>query len=208
MTTRTKSAEWQKTFRQRMRDRGLVPKSVYILPHHSILLGHVEKALRQQKAEIDIIHIEGGKQVMAHQGQKWTTTSLFNAICESDLVITGQATAKLIDGIDPAIDVAMHEYGDLPIVLAVYGGQMFCSTALWDSTQVKDPVALNEALLLMNPLNPLSNFGLSQLPNGNKIYTLFGELSASSTIEIVIEELDMLARNTIDAVEGFVDQLI
>lgn len=189
-----------------MKALGLVPKSLYVLPQHAQLLSRIEKALRTPNPTITVSKQPEGAVPTMNQS-KWTTYSLYDALQSAELITSGQAQVDLIAGVDPAIELVMHEYGDLPILMSVSGEQLFCSTNLWDYDQVKDPVALNEALLLMNPLNPLSNFGLAQLPNGKKVYTVFGELSAGSTLDIVLEEIDTLARNTLEAVDGFADQL-
>lgn len=139
---------------------------------------------------------------------KWTTASLFEALKSSELVSSGQATIELIDGVEATINIVMHEFGDLPIQISVSGEQLFCSTQLWGEDQVADPASFNESLLLLNPINPLSNFGLIQQPDGRRIYVLFGELSASSLLEHVIEEVEVLAQNTLEAADAFADQLL
>lgn len=138
---------------------------------------------------------------------KWNTRSLFEALCGSEPVTSGQVSIELIEGVEPAINLTMHDYGDLPIQVTTSGEQMFVASALWDAAKVKDPARFNEMLLLVNPINPLSNFGLTQLPDGRKIYLLFGELSTASDLGCVVEEVEMLARNAIEAAESFAAQL-
>jgi len=139
---------------------------------------------------------------------QWTTASLFKALQKTDLITSQQATLELLQGAEPVINVTMHEYGDLPIEMAVSGEQLYCSTPLWSEDEVRDKAAFNEALLLINPINPLSNFGLIQREDGSKQYIVFGELSARSGLPEVVEELEMLARNTIEAADAFAGELI
>jgi len=203
----SKSAKYQRAFRERMRRQGLVSKLVYVRPEYSALLARVEKALQQPAAHIVIKNGHRGDQP-AMGSTKWTTTSLFEALKGSELVSGGQATLELIEGVEPTINITMHEFGDLPIQVSVSGEQLFCSTQLWGEDQVADPAAFNESLLLLNPINPLSNFGLIQQPDGRRVYIVFGELSASSLLEHVVEEVEILAQNTLEAAEAFAGQLV
>ncbi|MFZ5655664.1 MAG: YjfI family protein [Pseudomonadota bacterium] len=108
---------------------------------------------------------------------------------------------ELVDSADPAINVTMHEYGDMQIVVAASGSQIFVSTILVDAAQVNDRAGFNDACMRINPINPLSNLGLTQI-DGRDTYIVFGELSASSCADDVDEELQALAVNTIDAAES------
>lgn len=203
----SKSAKYQRAFRERMRREGLVSKLVYIRPEHSAQLARVVKALQRPGAKVFVSsNRTGASQTMATS--QWTTTALFDALKVSELVTSGQASIELIQGAEPVIAVTMHEYGDLPIELAASGEQLFCSTPLWDETQVRDRAAFNEALLLINPINPLSNFGLVQREDGSRQYIVFGELSTQSDLAQVVEEIEVLARNTLEAAEAFADDLI
>lgn len=112
-----------------------------------------------------------------------------------------QITVQLIDSSDPAINVTMHEYGDMEVVVAASGSQIFVSTILVDAAQVKDRAGFNDACMRINPINPLSNLGLTQI-DGRDTYIVFGELSAASCADDVDEELQALAINTIDAAES------
>lgn len=112
-----------------------------------------------------------------------------------------QITVQLIDSSDPAIKVTMHEYGDMQVVVAASGSQIFVSTILVDASQVTDRAGFNDACMRINPINPLSNLGLTQI-DGRDTYIVFGELSAASCADDVDEELQALAVNTIDAAES------
>lgn len=204
----SRAAKYQRAFRERMRSQGLVQKLVYIRPEHGRLLSRVEKALQQHAPQVLVMdNHKGDRQVMGNSS-RWTTASLFEALKDSELTADGRASVEYLQGAEPAINVVMHDFGDLPIELAASGEQIFCSTPLWDDSQIQDKAAFNEALLLINPINPLSNFGLMQREDGSKVYVVFGELSSSSALEQVVEEVEVLARNTLEAAEAFAADLI
>lgn len=112
-----------------------------------------------------------------------------------------QISLELFEGAEPAINLTMHEVGDMQIQLAAYGHQILVSTVLAPSERVKDAAGLNEACLLLNPLNPLSNLGIVER-DGKREYVVFGELSAASDIDAIDEEIRTLASNTLDAAES------
>lgn len=113
----------------------------------------------------------------------------------------GDATVQLIDSTEPAIDVVLHEYGDMQVVIAASGSQISVSTILVPASRVNDRAAFDDACMRINPINPLSNLGLTTL-DGKDVYIVFGELSARAAIEDIEEEIDALAKNTVDAAEA------
>lgn len=137
---------------------------------------------------------------------QWTTSSLYAALQASVLATEGKL--ELIDGVDPNISIALRDFGDLPVQITVSGEQLMVSCALWETSQVKDRAVFNELALMLNPVNALSNIGLITLAPGRDLYIMFGELSASSELHHVIEEIRVLADNTIEAAEAFADHLI
>lgn len=112
-----------------------------------------------------------------------------------------QISVQLIDSTDPAIHVTLHGYGDMQVMIAASGSQIFISTVLVDASQVRDRAGFDDACMRINPINPLSNLGLTQL-DGRDTYIVFGELSAASCDDDVDEELMALAANTLDAAES------
>ena len=112
-----------------------------------------------------------------------------------------QATVELVDGADPALNIVLHGYGDMELQLAAAGDQVFVSTVLFDAAVVADRAGLNDACLRLNPINPLSNLGLSDV-DGRDAYIVFGELSSASSHEAIVEEILTLADNTIAAAEA------
>ena len=135
----------------------------------------------------------------------WTTKALYQELANSDLDKSG-VTLELIEGAEPAIAATMAEHGDLQIQLAVAGEQIFVSVPLCMGSEVKNRVRFNEACLRLNPLNPLSNIGLQTI-DGEDVYIVFGELSAQAPLSNLIEEILVLADNTLEAAEAFADEL-
>lgn len=108
---------------------------------------------------------------------------------------------ELIDSSDPVINLTMHAYGDMQVQVAASGGQIFISTILVPAEQVRDRDGFNDACMRINPINPLSNLGLTSI-DGRDVYIVFGELSANASLDEVEEELQALAMNTIDAAQA------
>lgn len=119
----------------------------------------------------------------------------------ANFAVDGRATVELVDGADPALNIVLHEYGDMELQLAASGDQVFVSTVLFEASQVGDRHGLNDACLRLNPLNPLSNLGLADV-DGHDTYIVFGELSSASSHEAIVEEILTLADNTIAAAEA------
>jgi uncharacterized protein len=136
----------------------------------------------------------------------WTTESLYEALQSAPSVDLKGADLRLVGGVDPAVNIVLPEHGDLTLHLAVSGEQIFVSTPLCRGSQVKDRHAFNDACLRLNPLNPLSNLGLQSV-GGEDVYIVFGELSSRSPLPAVIEEIHVLADNTLQAAEAFADHL-
>ena len=129
------------------------------------------------------------------------TTHDIHAALRTHFATDGQATLELIESAEPALSITLHEYGDMDVLLAASGEQIFVSTVLFDAAQVADRHGLNDACLRLNPINALSNLGLANVA-GRDAYIVFGELSAASGIEAIIEEITALADNTVAAAEA------
>ena len=196
----TPTARAQSAYRERMREKGLVASQVYIRPRHKSLLGKIEMLLREP-ALPPFIPLERARPMST----AWTTTALYQELANSDLGKSG-VTLELIEGAEPAIAATMAEHGDLQIQLAVAGEQIFVSVPLCMGSEVKNRARFNEACLRLNPLNPLSNIGLQTI-DGEDVYIVFGELSAQAPLSNVIEEILVLADNTLEAAEAFADEL-
>lgn len=107
-------------------------------------------------------------------------------------------TLELLGGADPVINLTLKEHGDMQVQIAASGAQILVSTVLVDAEDVRDRAGFNDACMRINPMNPLSNLGLTTV-DGRDLYIVFGELSSSSSFEAIDEEIEMLATNTLDA---------
>jgi uncharacterized protein len=195
------AARAQSAYRERMREKGLVPRQVFIRPGHRELLGRIELLLREPELPRFLRQMESNQPMST----AWTTTVLYRELAQSELPASG-VTLELIEGVEPAIAATMREHGDLLIQLAVAGDQIFVSAPLCLGSQVKDRARFNEACLRLNPINPLSNIGLQTI-DGEDVYVVFGELSARAPLANVVEEILVLADNTLDAAEAFAHEI-
>jgi uncharacterized protein YjfI (DUF2170 family) len=134
----------------------------------------------------------------------WSVKSLSQALSESRLLREGELTARVLEGAEPVLQIAMHEFGDLPIFLSVGAEQIVVSALLWPVDEQKDQARFNVFLLKAQKLVPLSNFGITTVA-GREYYELFGELSCKTTLQTVIIELRMLAENAIRAASDLRD---
>jgi uncharacterized protein YjfI (DUF2170 family) len=127
---------------------------------------------------------------------RWTTQELCNRLEAA----FGAGQVEEIPTADGAIQVTLPDCGDLGITIALTDRQVFVSTPLVEAEQVADRAAFNDACMRLNPLNPLSNLGLTTI-NDRDTYIVFGELSPDSTAEQIELEVRTLADNAIDAIE-------
>lgn len=115
-------------------------------------------------------------------------------------VDTNDITVELIDEAEPVINLTLHAYGDMQVQVAASSSQIAVSTVLVDAELVRDRSGFNDACMRINPINPLSNLGLTQI-GGRDTYIVFGELSTQASMDELDEELQALALNTLDAAE-------
>lgn len=203
------SAHYQREYRKRLREQGLVKKEVWVRPENTRLLSLIEKKLR------DVVHQDGGADYFAEINQKtgvkgmteniktWTTGSLFNALREADVFAGGRATIEMIDGVDQTVHVVMHDYGDLPVFLTVSGEQIIAEAVLWSAEEISDVSAFNEAILKTHKYFPLSTISLDTMPDGSDYYHMFGALSSTSLLHNVLFEIEVLASNVIQATSAY-----
>lgn len=195
--TVSSAARSQRAFRERMREKGLVPRQVFIRPHHREILATLELALREAVLPDRYRHLEA----YSAMTQAWTTVALHEALAEHVERENLPFQLSLERGSDPTIAISLPEHGDLIIHLMASGEQLFASTPLCLGSQVSDRAAFNDACLRLNPLNPLSNIGL-QAFNDEDVYVVFGELSTRSPLANIVEEVEVLASNTLQAAEA------
>ncbi len=202
MAPRKNAAHYQRLFRARMREQGLVKKEVWILPENAGRLRDVERELR-----LTPIDQSSGSNPMTQAHTIWTMQSLFEAMSSDPLFTSGGAKLQLVDGTEPCLEIIMGEFGDLPIYLTVAGEQIVADTVLWPLNQVKDVTVLNDEVLRTHKLFPLSTISLDRFPDGSDYYTIFGALSSASLLQNIILEIETLAANAIKATEAYGEHL-
>jgi uncharacterized protein len=203
------SAHYQREYRNRLREQGLVKKEVWILPENARRLALLEMELRvSAKQRISELSLSTkGEDRMSDIVNRWTTQSLHDALAKSDLFESGRAELELIDGVEPVVHVVMGEYGDLPLFISVSGEQILVEAMLWSAMDVKDVAAFNETVLRTHKYFPLSNISLDRI-DGDNCYQMYGALSSASSLHDVIFEIEILASNVIQATQAYSEFLV
>ena len=197
------SAHYQREYRRRLREQGLVKKEVWIRPEHANRLGAIEKELRDPLG----LPVTGGAVMTTAAAIRWTTPALYEAFKEAELFASNKARVELIDGVEPALHLVMTQYGDLPIFVTVSGEQILAESLLWQDSDVVDVAAFNDAVLRTHKYFPLSTISLDKVPGRGDYYHMFGALSSFSDIENVIFEIEVLANNVIQATQAYAEFL-
>ncbi|MFT7559390.1 MAG: hypothetical protein ACI93R_001301 [Flavobacteriales bacterium] len=198
------SAHYQREYRQRLRDMGLIKKEVWVLPQHAKLLSSYEKLLRESDVEVLTQSVVGnGERNMQEVGVRWTNESLYSALLNEPMFIDGVAGIELIDGVEQTLHVIMYEYGDLPVFITVAGEQIIAEAVLWSKDEVSDVAAFNDTILRTHKYFPLSTISLDTLADGRDYYHMFGALSATSIMPNIIFEIETLASNVIQVTEAY-----
>lgn len=126
----------------------------------------------------------------------WTQEQLLQCLVDT----FGAGNVAALQDAERAYQVVLPESGDLEVTLVAGEDQIYCSTPLVTADGVRDRAAFNDACMRLNPINPLSNLGLSTI-DGQDVYVVFGELSGDSTQAQIIHEIRMLAVNALEAIE-------
>ncbi|RMX05675.1 DUF2170 family protein [Corticibacter populi] len=195
---RKSSAHYQRLHRQRLREKGLIKKELWVLPEYTADLLAVEKLMRQPRGAQPFI-----KEGIMSTTTPWTIDTLHEALGSSPLGQSETVTLELLDGAEASLLITMDDYGELPLFLAVAGGQIVVEAYLWPVGQIRDRDAFNEQVLRTQKLFPLSTIGIESFANGEAAYIVFGALSASSSLANVIYEIETLADNVIKITEAF-----
>jgi len=208
--TKKSSAEYQREYRKRLRELGLVKKEVWVLPENGKLLTAYEKDLRKPQAHTETEFQAnakdigtGGTNMNDNAAHRWTTESLFSALKERPAFNNDSCSIEIIDGLDSTIVISMHHYGDLPIFLTAGGDQILAEAVLFSLKDVADTTKFNEYVLRTHKFLPLSTISLETDIDHGDYYYMFGALSASSSINEIVLEVETLAENTIQATEAF-----
>ncbi len=199
----TKSAHYQRRYRQRLRDLGLVKKEIWILPERAAELHVLEKELRRplSRHEENLINKD---EVEFMSGRKlWTTQELFEALSRTELFAEGRAEAEIINAAEPCLHIVMRDYGDLPLFLTVSRQHILVEAFLWPAEAVRDRAAFEREVLRTHKFFSLSSVGLDVRPDGGENYIMFGSLSAASILPNVVFEIETLADNVIRATEAY-----
>src|ERR1700754_979169 len=178
----------QKAFRDRMTRMGMTIPRIYMTEGEQ---GLVREFLRHQRNE-RTDRLIGGMDLQA-MSQKWTTQRLFDALQEH-ASNQQQLSRVWLQATTASIELALASYGDQPVHVVVTDYEIRMTTPLCDQRMVHDALRLNEACLRLGPNMPLSNVGLV-----GSHYILFGQLSAHSPLANIVEELDVMGQNVIDA---------
>ena len=199
-----KSSYYQSRYRARLREQGFVKREIWIPPEFVTVLQDCQTALRE--GIIPFIPKSVRERTMS-QDENWTTESLCAALAQSEPATSGDFVVELVEGADPGILITMVEFGDLPLLMSVSGGQILVDTLLWPVDEVADPGDFNATILKTHKLLALSTFGIRAGPDGKDYYELFGALSAGSILESVILEIETLADNAMQAAEAYQTEL-
>ena len=132
----------------------------------------------------------------------WDMGALASALSGSEPVTSGRISLDLIDGLeaDGVVQLTLHDAGDLVVLLGVAGLEIQASVALSPVAALRDNALFEHQLLKANKLLPLSTFGITEI-DGQDYYEIFGQMSGASRLEEVIEEIETLGRNALDAAE-------
>ena len=195
---RKTSTDYMREMRARLTAAGLVKRELYVLPENADVLRMIEKALRQPYR---------GNRVKLEQfmteNTNWTIDTLHAALVEQDAVRNNEIELTLLQGAEPSLQVTMHQFGGLPIIIAIAGNQILVDSVLVYTSQVKDVAEFNDAVLRSRDIFPLSSIGIETMPNGEAVYNMFGALSAASSLSVIVHEVLTLADNVIRAAEAY-----
>lgn len=228
-----KSAHYQRLYRQRLRDMGLVKKEIWILPERAPELHYLERELRRpllRQENLENPHLtrnDSGKiltqpafsaDILPSRGadregdfvkpQLWTTQDLYETLTGCELFADGRASLELINAAEPCLLIIMHDYGDLPIYMTVSRQHILVEALLWPISAVRDPETFNREVLRTHKFFSLSTIGLDRQPDGEESYIMFGSLSATSILPNILFEIETLADNVIRATEAYEDFLV
>ncbi|WP_186828389.1 YjfI family protein [Pseudomonas chlororaphis] len=192
------SSFYMKQMRAGLSAAGYVKHETWVLPENRSVLKHIEKKLRQP--------LIGGAPVLETDmiaGENWTIDRLFSALQALDDVASNEIGLTLIQGAEQSIKLDMHEFGGLPIYIAVVGEQIIVDTVLVDLESINDVARFNDAVLRSREMFPLSSIGIESMPNGQTVYNMFGALSSGSNLTNVVTEIKTLVDNVQRATEAF-----
>ncbi|MCD5972940.1 MULTISPECIES: YjfI family protein [Pseudomonas] len=199
---RKTSTDYMREMRARLTAAGYVKRELYVLPENAEVLRNVEKVLRQPYLG-NRIKLEE----FMSENTNWTIDTLHSALAELDVVKSNEVELTLVQGAEPSLSVTMNNFGGLPIIIAIAGDQILVDCVLVYASQVKDVAAFNDTVLRSRDIFPLSSIGIETMPNGETVYSMFGALSAASSLTVIVQEVFTLADNVIRAADAYEDFL-
>lgn len=194
------STHYMRDLRARLKEQGLVPREVWVLPENTMTLKTVEKRLREP---LTAHAEEKNLETLMSLTNTWNTKALFEALQAATLVTEGGAEVKLAGTIEPSIHVIMKNHGDLPIFVAVSGEQILVEATLFPVSAITEVSEFNEMALRSRSMFPLSALSIEKDGNGIDQYVMYGALSAGSKLESIVFEIETLAENILNAAQAF-----
>lgn len=194
---RKTSTDYMREMRARLTGAGYVKRELYVLPENADVLRNVEKVLRQPYLG-NRIKLEE----FMTENTNWTIDTLYAALVELDAVKAGEIDLKLIQGAEPGLFLTMNSFGGLPVAIAVSGDQVLVDSVLVYASQVENVDEFNDAVLRSRDMFPLSSIGIETMGE-DVVYSMFGALSAASSLTVIVQEVLTLADNVIRAADAY-----
>jgi len=109
-----------------------------------------------------------------------------------------------IPGEVEVLQIVVEGREELPIFISMTGDEILCIAYLFTAEEVNkaSQAELHDVMLSMNIPMPLSSF--AKIENQ---YVVYGALSSESTTNDVINEIEILSDNTLEAIEALQDFL-
>ncbi len=129
---------------------------------------------------------------------------LMTDLADNQISDGANLSIEMFDGENAVACITVEDRHEFPIYMTVDEGQILCITYLFGEDQVPQDkrAQLAEGMLLMNVSIPLSAF--SKI--GNQ-YIMFGALSPESSIDEILNEIETLNDNVLEAVDALKDYL-
>jgi uncharacterized protein YjfI (DUF2170 family) len=197
-TAKKGSAYYMEQMRARFRELGYVKRDVWILPENASALREIEKRLRQPLTA-DASNLE----TLMSVNQAWNTKSLFEALSGHAISANGTISVAIAGSIEQSLHVTVNSHGELPMFVAVQGEQILVESTLFPVSSIENQEEFNQLVLRSRAMFPLSAMSIEQDGNGVQQYVMYGALSAGSTLESVVTEIETLADNIMNAALAF-----
>lgn len=133
-----------------------------------------------------------------------TLEQLMAGLADNKLSDGTQLSIEMFDGENTVACIKVEDREEFPIYMTVDEGQILCISYLFGDDQVSQDkrAALVEAMLIMNVSIPLSAF--SKI---GEQYIMFGALSPKASIDELLDEIELLSDNVLEAIDAVSDYL-